>query len=154
VKDLYGNLDKRVAAFEPQTERVDGRRVTVSPEEKRIFENALELFSSGKYAQSRRMFDKLLADYPQTEYRPTAFYWLGNVHFAQGNLAQAVSYQTRLIREYPGDARVPDAMLSLSSALASQGKQDQALKTLRQIRSRFPDSEAAQLAAERIKALK
>jgi tol-pal system protein YbgF len=100
------------------------------------------------------MFDKLLSDYPQTEYRPTAFYWLGNVHFAQGNLAQAVSYQTRLIREYPGDARVPDAMLSLSSALASQGKQDQALKTLRQIRSRFPDSEAAQLAAERIKALK
>ena len=36
VRDLFGNLDKRVAALEPQMESIDGKNEMVSPEERAL----------------------------------------------------------------------------------------------------------------------
>lgn len=153
VRDLFGNLDKRTAAFESQLESVDGKSITVTPEERRRYDLALQLFSDGSYAQSHKILEGLIDDYPKTGYMPAALYWLGNAMFAQGQFTDAVEVQKRLIAAFPQDARIPEAKLSLAAALVNLGKKKEATETLKGVQKDYPDTEAAKLAGERLKAL-
>ena len=153
VRDLFGNLDKRTAAFESQLESVDGKSITVTPEERRRYDLALQLFSDGSYAQSHKILEGLIDDYPKTGYMPAALYWLGNAMFAQGQFTDAVEVQKRLIASFPQDARIPEAKLSLAAALVNLGKKKEATEALKGVQKDYPDTEAAKLAGERLKAL-
>ena len=73
VRDLFGNLDKRVAALEPQMESIDGKNEMVSPEERRRYDLALALFSEGRYAESETLLKSLLTDYPRAATRQARF---------------------------------------------------------------------------------
>lgn len=63
VRDLFGNLDKRTAAFESQLESVDGKSITVTPEERRRYDLALQLFPT---APTRRVIRFLKASLTTT----------------------------------------------------------------------------------------
>ena len=93
VRDLFSNLDKRTAAFESQLESVDGKSITVTPEERRRYDLALQLFSDGSYAQSHKILEGLIDDYPKTGYMPAALYWLGNAMFAD-SLRMPLKYRS------------------------------------------------------------
>lgn len=72
-------------------------------------------FPDGSYAQSHKILEGLIDDYPKTGYMPAALYWLGNAMFAQGQFTDAVEVQKRLIASFPQDARIPEAKLSLAA---------------------------------------
>lgn len=153
ARDLFNNLDKRVAAFESRIDTVDGRQFTVSAEEKRRYDLSLALFSAGNYAASMDLLGGLVSDFPKTGYMPSALYWLGNARFAQGDLKGAIEAQDRLIAEFDQDSRIPEAMLSKAAAQASDGDKAEAVETLKLLLSKYPDSESAGPAAERLKSL-
>ena len=144
MRDLFGNLDKRTAAFESQLESVDGKSITVTPEERRRYDLALQLFSDGSYAQSHKILEGLIGDSPKTGYMPAALYWLGIAMVAQGQYTGAA---------FPLVARIPEANLSLAAALVNLGKKKEATETLKGAQKDYPDTEAAKLAGERLKAL-
>lgn len=153
VRDLFANLDKRVATFETRNESVDGKDFTVSAEEKRRYDLALVLFSQGKYEQSQKLLVSLIDEYPETGYMPNALYWLGNALFAGGELRESISVQDRLIKDYPDSARIPEALLSKGAAEASLDRRSQATQTLKMIIKKYPDSESAKLAKDRLQTL-
>ena len=153
VRDLYANLDKRLVPFEVKTVQLDGKTVTVQPEEKRRYDLGLMLFSEGKYRESSRLLDSLLADYPKSSYAPSALYWLGNTQFALGQLKESIGTQDQLVELYPDSVQVPEALLSKAASLASLGQKREAAQTLEQIKKRYPGSEVANLAEQRLKAL-
>lgn len=153
VRDLYTNLDKRLVPFEAKTVQLDGKTLSVQPEEKRRYDLGLVLFSEGKYRESSRLLDSLLADYPKSGYAPSALYWLGNTQFALGQLKESIATQDQLIELYPDSVQVPEALLSKAASLASLGQKRQAANTLEQIKKRYPGTEVADLAEQRLKAL-
>ena len=115
-RDLYTDLDKRMAELEPADVELDGRTVRVSAEERRLYTLAVSSFSQGKYEESEELLRTLTANYPQTGYMPAALFWLGNSLYASGELKQALEVENKLLKEFPKDARVPDALLTKAAA--------------------------------------
>lgn len=139
-RDLYTDLDKRMAELEPADVELDGRTVRVSAEERRLYTLAVSFFSQGKYGESEALLRTLTANYPQTGYMPAALFWLGNSLYASGELKQALEVENKLLKEFPKDARVPDALLTKAAAEVGLGQRTNASKTLqkssRSIRTR------------------
>ena len=82
----------------------------------------------------------------------TVFYYNPNISFSE-EYQKRVAEQKRLIAAFPQDARIPEAKLSLAAALVNLGKKKEATETLKGVQKDYPDTEAAKLAGERLKAL-
>ena len=152
-RDLYADLDKRLAGLEPGDVEVDGRTIHVSAEEKRLYTAALSYFAQGKYEESEALLRNLTSLYPQTGYMPAALFWLGNTLYAAGELKQALEVENKLLENFPKDARVPDALLTKAAAEVGLGQRANATKTLQTIIKQHKDSQAADVAKERLKSL-
>lgn len=152
-RDLYADLNKRLAALEPSEVELDARTVRVSAEEKRLYTSALALFAQGKYDETQTLLNNLTSLYPQTEYMPAALFWLGNTLYASGDLKQALAVENKLLKNFPDDARVADALLTKAAAEVGLGQRTNATRTLQQVISKHPDTPAADVAKERLKNL-
>lgn len=152
-RDLYADLDKRMAELEPADIEVDGRTIRVSAEERRLYTQAVALFPQGKYEESEALLRTLTSNYPQTGYMPAALFWLGNSLYASGELKRALEVENKLLKEFPKDARVPDALLTKAAAEVGLGQRTNATKTLQKIIKEHKDAPAAKVAQERLKSL-
>ena len=153
VRDLFGNLDKRVAALEPQMESIDGKNEMVSPEERRRYDLALALFSEGRYSESETLLKSLLTDYPKGGYTASALCWLGNALYAQGSYTESLKAQQRVVKEFPQDARAAEAKLSMASSYTALNRKKEAVDMLQSIVKQYPDTQASDIARERLKGL-
>jgi TolA-binding protein len=62
----------------------------------------------------------------------------------------AVAAFQRVLANWPDSRKAPDALLKLGYTQLEQGKQETGRATLQQVLDRFPDSDAARLAGERL----
>ena len=160
-KELYADLDARLRALssrttklEPVTVTIGSEKAQVMPAEKSAFDAGLAAFQDGKYEESIAQFRKLEAVNPRSAYAPEALYWEGNARFALQQYKEAAEAEDRLIRSYSSSSRLPDAMLSLASAQTALGNVRAAYSTYQTLASRYPDTDQARVAAERMTELK
>lgn len=154
TRDLFGNLDKRIAVTESSTDTVDGKTFPIVHDEKRRYDLALQLFADKKYGMSERLFITLIDSYPTSGYVPAAYYWVGLARYINNDPEGCIEAQDYLISNFEKDPKVPEAMLSKAAALASiNGKKREAADTYKLVMSSFKDTEYANIASTRLKAL-
>lgn len=153
MKDLYGDLNTRLAVFEPVDVKLDGADIKVSAEERRLYDLGVKLFTQEKYEGAADAMDLLVRLYPESAYVASAMYWRGNANYADGNLNQTVKVMDDLVKAFPKSARVADAQLTKAAALTGLNKRTEAINTLRAIIKTYPGTETAKLAQDRLKAL-
>jgi TolA-binding protein len=91
--------------------------------------------------------------YPRSEWVPRALYATGLVHRRSGRLADAAEASRRVALEHPSSDAAPAAQFELAQDLALLGDFRAAMEEFQQVRNRFPDSEWALPALDRITAL-
>ena len=64
--------------------------------------------------------------------------------------AEAIDSWNLLLRDYPSSDKIPDARVKKGMALERLGRKSQALVEYRYVVDRFPNSQAARLARERL----
>ncbi len=77
-------------------------------------------------------------------------YWAGNAQYAQRDFRGAIATQRQLIATYPDSQKVPDALLNIASCQVELGDTGGARRTLEEIVAKYPTSEAAGKARQRI----
>ncbi len=156
-KDLYVDIDTRLRKLEQAKEQAgtdkppaaDAGRV--SAPETRAYEAALNQFKLGNYALAISAFQGFLVTYPDSKLAPSAQYWIGNAHFAQRDYKQAIAAQQKVLSAWPDDGKAPDAMLNIASSQEALGDRRGAQKTLAGLVARYPASQAAASAKQRLK---
>ena len=154
AKDIYADLDSRLRTLDARTSKLEHQKVQVPAPEKNAYDAGLAAFQAGKYAESVRQFKQLLSAAPHSAYAPEALYWQGNAFFALQSYQEAAAVEDQMIRTFSSSSRVPDAMLSLASSQTALGNMRAAYSTYESLAKRFPASEQAKIAAERMKELK
>ena len=154
LKDLTQSLDARLATLEPVKVSVDGTEFMATQLEKKEFDAALDQFKKGDFAASTVAFNDFLKHFPQTSYKPTSLFWLGNSQYATREYKDAISNFKLLLSLDPKHSRAPEAMLSISNCQLDMKDTKAAKKTWDDIIKIYPDSEAASAAKERIARLK
>jgi tol-pal system protein YbgF len=150
-RDLYADLDKRLteaatvaaaAAATPQ--------VTNGADEQTQYTRALEELKVRNYAAAVETLRSLAVVYPNGALADNTQYWLGEAYYVTQEYDHATAAFQRVTTNWPNSRKVPDALLKLGYIQAEQNKLPAARATLQQVVAKYPDSEAAKYAADRL----
>jgi tol-pal system protein YbgF len=148
--DISQSTDARLSKFEPTKVMLDGIEFLVEPTEKKSFELGLSIFRKGDFSNAQVAFADFLNRYPQTGYRPTALFWLGNAQYATKNYKDALINFRSLIASAPGHLRIPEAALAIANCQFEMKEVKAARRTLEELVSAHPGTEAAVAAKDRL----
>lgn len=151
LKDAQTAQDERFRRLEPQTVTTDGKTFKVMPEEKRVFDDALTRLRAADFTAAAAGLNALLQSYPNTGYRESAWYWLGNAHYGLRAYRPAIDAFKQLAENAPDHARTPEALLSLGNCHLELKETSAAREILTRLVKQYPQTEAAQAASDRLK---
>ena len=149
-KDISQGVDERIRKFEPAKVTVDGRDFVAEPSERQDFDVALAALRKSDFAAAQSGFVALLKQYPQTGYRSSALFWLGNAQYASRNYKEAITNFRSLVAADSQHLRAPEALLSIANCQGELKDSKGARRTLEELLKSYPQSEAANVAKERI----
>lgn len=152
--EMIQATNERLQKFEPGKVVVDGREFVADPAEKQEFDAALAQLRKGDFAAAQTSLNGFLKRYPQSGYKPSVLFWLGNAQYALRNYRDAVVNFRALISTEPNHARAPEAMLSLANCQVELKDLKGARKTLEDLVKTYPQAEAAGVAKERLTKLR
>ena len=153
-KDDAQTLNDRLRKLEPVKVSWDGREFLADPIEKRDFESAMATFRKGDFANAEVQFVDFMNRNPQSGYRPSALFWLGNAQYATKDYKDALANFRSLVAQTPDHMRVPEALLAIANCQLEVKDSKGARKTLEELIAGHPGTEAAAAAKERLARLK
>jgi len=159
-KDLYLDIDTRLRKLEKDKESAAAAAAAAaatppadappSPEETKAYEAALNQFKLGNYPLAVSALQGMRVTYPNSKLAPNAQYWIGMAHAAQRDYKNAILAQQKVITVWPNDAKAPDAMLNIANSQEALGDRRGAQKTLEGLLEKYPTSQAAASAKQRL----
>jgi tol-pal system protein YbgF len=153
-KDIAQGVDERLRKVEPSKVSVDGREFIADPNEARDFEAALAIFRKGDFPAAQTAFTEFIKRYPQSGFRPTALFWLGNAQYANRDYKGAIGNFRALLAASPDHPRAAEAVLSIANCQIELKDTPGAKRTLDELVKAYPQSEAAVAAKERLARLR
>lgn len=125
-----------------------------APGPNQLFQVAREQLMQGSNASARQAFDDLLTRYPKSDLAADAQFYVAETYAAENNTAAADSVYARVSARYAGSPRAATAMYKRGVAAQNASKTDQARDLFNELIRKYPRSDEASLARDRIKALK
>jgi tol-pal system protein YbgF len=153
-KDVAQGVDDRLRRFEPVKVNVDGREFSADPAEQRDFDAALAIFRKGDFPAALNAFNEFTRRYPQSGYRPSALFWLGNAQYATRDYRGAIANFRALLAASPDHPRAAESVLSIANCQIELKDTPAARRTLDELVKAYPQSEAAAAARERLARLR
>jgi tol-pal system protein YbgF len=160
---LYGDLEKRLAALEtlggvgqggmPPAGAPPTGAAPVAGGEQPSYDAAFNALKGSDYPKAISGFRNFVATYPSSPLASNAQYWLGEAYYVTRDYPSAITAFQKVTQEWPDSRKVPDALVKIGFTQAALGKNGDARVTLEEVVQRFPGSEAATLASERLKRL-
>ncbi|HST28156.1 MAG TPA: tol-pal system protein YbgF [Rudaea sp.] len=121
---------------------------------KSAYDAAFGALKDGRYAESARLFQQFIAQFPNDELTPNAYYWLGESYYVTQNYPVSLDTFRKLLAQYPNSQKAPDALLKVGYCQYEMKQWDQAQATLNQVLQQYPNSTVANLAQGRLRALR
>jgi tol-pal system protein YbgF len=158
-RNLYGDLEKRLAALETLggVGAASALGTTPAPvsgaSEQAIYDAGMAALRSGNYDKAVSTFREVVTNYPTGDLAPNAQFWMGESYYTKGDLESAVTAYRKVLADWPAARKAPDAMVKLGFSLSDLKRTGEARSTLEEVVRKYPGTPAAQLAADRLKRL-
>jgi len=104
------------------------------------------------FTAGRELMELFLKRYPQHELAVNAAYWMGETYYAEKNYEQAILQFEEIIQKYGDHPKVASAMLKQALAFESTGDQATARLLLQRVTERYPLSDEAGKAKQKLQA--
>ena len=163
VLERISKLSQQIAETKAKVEVLDQTQTTAagtpgllkagppSPEE--LYNSAYGDFLKGSYDLSRQGFEEYLKNYPDTELSDNAQYWIGESFYVQRKFPEAIKAFDRVLQDYPRGDKVAAAALKKAYSLLESKNTEAGIKELRLLILKYPGSDSAQLAKDRLNSL-
>jgi tol-pal system protein YbgF len=168
-RELYADLDKRLAAANagggfsgggagssgsPTPGASGGSAAGAggsASSEQAAYTTAFDALKASNYAGAISGFNSFLSTYPSSPIAENAQYWLGEAYYATGKYDQAAQSFRTVGERWPNSRKSPDALLKLGFSQLEMKRSADARVSLGDVIRKYPDSDAAKLAAERLR---
>jgi tol-pal system protein YbgF len=120
------------------------------PAPRELYSQAYADFARGNYDLAIQGFTEYIKNYPDTDFTDNAQYWIGECLYGKKQYAEAIEAWNVLFRDYPSSDKLPDGRVKKGMALEKLGRRSQALVEYRYVADRYPNSQAARIARERL----
>ena len=161
-RDLYADLDKRIAAIEsgqhPGTApaAVESSAAAApggsgsADDDQLAYAKAFDRLKGGSYGDAITAFQGFMKRYPSSALLDNAQYWIGEAYYVTRDYDRAAQAFRAVGEKFPSSRKAPDALLKLGYTQFEQKHLSDARATLSTVVERFPGTDAAHLAQERL----
>jgi TolA-binding protein len=118
-----------------------------------MFQSAYVSGLQKNYAVKITKLEKLIVNYPKSDYADNALYEMGRAYLMMNNDAQAISTYQRLISKYPGTDQARKGALEIGMIYLNQKEFDKAITAYKNVISKYPGSEESYTALESLEAV-
>ncbi len=132
----------------------DTGAVVVNVDPKQLYDAAYLDLTKGSYDLAVTGFSNYLKYFPETEQAANAQYWLGECYYAKKNYTKAAIEFHKVLENYSTGAKVPSALYKLGLSLLELKSVGQAQKYLQELVDKYPNTQEAKLAGEKLKKIK
>ncbi len=122
-----------------------------TPEE--VYEAALNTFREEKHKEAREMMEAFIRKYPKHTLAGNAQFWIAETYYAEKDYDDAILAYEDLLQKHKKHSKVPPAILKQGLAFIELGDNKAARGILREVIEKYPDSEQAKTAGERLSSL-
>jgi tol-pal system protein YbgF len=120
------------------------------PAPRELYSQAYADYARGNYDLAMQGFAEYLRAYPGTDFSDNAQYWIGECLYGKKLYTEAIDAWNTLLKDFPSSDKLPDARVKKGMALERLGRRSQALVEYRFVVDRYPTSQAARIARERL----
>jgi tol-pal system protein YbgF len=121
--------------------------------EQSSYDAAFNALKAADYPKAISGFQGFVATYPASPLASNAQYWLGEAYYVTREYPSAITAFQKVTTDWPDSRKAPDALVKIGFTQSSLGRNADARATLEDVVRRYPGTEAAQLATERLKRL-
>ncbi len=112
------------------------------------YQQVFALVEGRQFEQAVTAFDQFLIAYPNGDYTPNAFYWLGELHLQLDDLEKSRQSFVQVLTLFPDNPKVPDSLYKLGVVYNRLGDAQTAEDHLQRVLAEHPNTTAAGLARE------
>lgn len=155
IRVLRESMQARTTESAPPGAASDPRAKS-SPESetgKKEYDEAWRLVERKDFRAAIPRFREFLKKYPNSDFSDNAQYWLGECYYGMKEYDQAILEFDAVRRKYPKSDKVPAALLKQGFAFAELGDKVDARLILQELADRYPQSEEAAKAKQKLKTL-
>lgn len=163
LNDTLDELKARLAKVSKQLEDLQSAQQTLAAQQAQqqaqaqapppdvLYNNALRDFNAGKNDLATQEFSDYIKFYPNTDLAGNSYFYLADIAYRQGNFQQAVKNYDQVIQDFPTGNKAPSAQLKKGFALLELGQTEDGVAELRHVIQRYPRSNEAVQAKERLR---
>ena len=151
LEDMQSSQQSLAAQQSAQAQQAAAAAAAPPPDV--LYNNALRDYNGNKNDLATQEFSDYIKFYPNTDLAGNCYFYLGEIQFRQGNYQQAAQNYDQVVQNFPTGSKSASAQLKKGFSLIELGKQEDGVVELRHVIQRYPKSNEALQARERLRKL-
>jgi tol-pal system protein YbgF len=151
LEDMQSSQQSLAAQQSAQAQQAAAAAAAPPPDV--LYNNALRDYNGDKNDLATTEFSDYIKFYPNTDLAGNCYFYLGEIQFRQGNYQQALQSYDQVLQNFPTGTKSASAQLRKGFSLIELGKQEDGVVELRHVIQRYPKSNEALQARERLRKL-
>ena len=146
------SAQQSIAVQQSQAQQQAQALATAAPPDV-LYNNALRDYNGGKNDLAVQEFSDYIKFYPNTDLAGNSYFYLAEIQFKQGNYKEAVKNYDLVLQNYASGNKAAASQLKKGFALIELGQQEDGAQELRHVVARYPRSNEATQARDRLRKL-
>ena len=151
LEDLQ-TAQQNMAAQATQQQQQQQQAMNVQPPDV-LYNNALRDYNGGNADLAKQEFSDYVKYYPNTDLAGNANFYLAEIAYRAGDYPTAIKGYDQVLQSFPDGNKAASAELKKGFAQIESGQKDAGVTTLRHVVQRYPRSNEALQAKERLRKL-
>jgi len=149
LEDLQ-SAQQSIAAAQAQQQQ-QAQAMAQAPPPDVLYNNALRDYNGGKPDLAAQELSDYIKFYPNTDLAGNAYFYLAELQYRAGNFPKAIEQYDLVLQNFPSGNKAAAAQLKKGFALLELGKDEDGIQELRHVIQRYPKSNEATQARERLR---
>lgn len=117
--------------------------IAANPGDDTAYADAKKLYDAEEFGAARAAFTTFLQDYPNSEHRHKAQFWIGKCHLNESEYTKAIEAFELVRRNYPESAYMAFALHNQAVAHFRRGERETAVAMMEEVVANYPTTTAA-----------
>ena len=153
--EQYLNLEaSKQTASKPEPTPKPEPPVKKEPTEKNVYQSSKAAFDKGDFDGARQGFQDFLEKYPKSGNADNAQFWIGETYYREKWYEKAILEYQKVMENYPKGNKVQASLLKQGLAFFNLGDKANSRLILRELVSKYPNSNEAKIAKQKFKEIK
>ncbi|HXZ33411.1 MAG TPA: tol-pal system protein YbgF [Terriglobales bacterium] len=149
LEDVQAAQQNQAAAAAAQ--QAQQQALAQAPPPDVLYNNALRDYNAGNNDLAKQEFSDYVKFYPTTDLAGNSYFYLAEIEFKQGDYQGAIKNYDQVLQNFPTGNKAPSSDLKKGLALIELGQKDDGVAQLRHVIQRYPRSNEAVQARDKLR---